>query len=314
MERIRVGREQPGLRAQHLQAILACQQISDAQVEGAQIGSTVIQFYSGKVRGGTYRFDIGTAGAVSLLLHTLFLPLSMAEEESTLFLRGGTHVSWSPTYDFLVNCWLYYMHRLGFNMTLQMQRAGFYPQGGGEVEVRIRPVKRVFPLQLQERGVLKKLYGYSAQTNLKEEVAIRQARQAIRILQEAGLEVEMEITALPSFSKNTTFALTAHFEHSRCCYTALGERGKRAEAVAAEACHRFLHFLQGTGAVDEYTADQLILPLAWAQEPSSFSVSTITNHLLTNVQTVSFFLPVDIQVQGELSQEGVVTVRHQQEG
>ncbi|RMF83846.1 MAG: RNA 3'-phosphate cyclase [Nitrospinota bacterium] len=308
MVRIRAGREKPGLRPQHLQAILACQRIAQARVEGARIGSTEIRFWPGKVRGGEYRFDIGTAGATSLLLHTLFLPLSFAEEETYLWLRGGTHVPWSPTYEFLAECWLYFMRRLGFDLDLRLLRAGFYPQGGGEMEVWIRPVKRLFPLQLLERGALLKITGYSAQANLKEEVALRQARYGKQLLKQAGFEVEMETATLPSLSRNTTFALTAYFTHSRCCYTALGARGKRAEKVAEEACQKLLHFLRQNGAVDEYMADQLILPLAWAGHDSSFSVSTITSHLLTNIHTVSAFLPVKITVQGELGSEGTVTL------
>lgn len=313
MHHIRAGREKPGLRAQHLQAILACQRIGKARVEGARIGSMQIEFWPEKVQGGTYQFDIGTAGSVSLLLQTLFLPLSMSPEASTLFLRGGTHVQWSPTYEFLTGCWLYFMQRLGLALELCMHRAGFYPQGGGEIEVHIQPVKRIVPLKLWERGALKKLYGYSAHTNLKEEVALRQAKQAKRLLQEAGLEVEMEITELPSFSRNTTFALTAHFEHSRCCYTALGERGKRAEVVATEVCQQFLAFLARGQAVDEYMADQLILPLCLAPSTSSFTVSSVTSHLLTNAQTVSYFLPVTVEVQGAVGERGIVTIQPTEE-
>jgi RNA 3'-terminal phosphate cyclase len=51
---------------------------------GDRVGSEAIAFAPGPVRPGEYSFDIGTAGATSLVLQTLLLPLALADGLSEL--------------------------------------------------------------------------------------------------------------------------------------------------------------------------------------------------------------------------------------
>jgi len=305
---VRAKRAKPGLQAQHLQALLAAQQICGATLEGAVKGSMRVCFIPGLPRSGSYRFDIGTAGAASLVLHTLYLPLARAEQPSTVQIIGGTHVAWSPSFNHLAGAWLPCLRRMGFEMELTLSRAGFYPQGGGELNARIEPIAAIQPIQLGTRGALEQVRVFSAHTNLKDEVADRQARTAERVLREAGLRCEVERTQLPSFSRNTVCAVTGIFENARVCYTALGERGKRAERVAEEACNAFLAFLRTDATVDEYLADQLLLPLALASGPSMFRTPRVTQHLLTNTATMQKFIPVTVRLTGALGEPGRVEV------
>ncbi|MBI3328937.1 MAG: RNA 3'-phosphate cyclase, partial [Nitrospinae bacterium] len=207
-----------------------------------------------------------------------------------------------------VEAWLPCLQRMGFHMELTLQRAGFYPQGGGELGTRIHPIPAIQPVRLETRGALQAVRVFSAHTNLKDEVADRQARAAQRALREAGLHPIIECTHLPSLSHNTVCAVTGIFEATRVCYTALGERGKRAEQVAEEACTAFLAFLQTAATVDEYLADQLLLPLALATGPSVFWTPRVTQHLLTNLATIQTFLPVTIGLTGTLGHPGRVEV------
>src|SRR5690606_28680975 len=126
---IRAKRRNPGLQAQHLQALLAAQQICGATVEGAIHGSRCVRFTPGPPRGGSYRFDIGTAGATSLVLHTVYLPLLRCAQGSTVQIIGGTHVPWSPTFNHLVDAWLPQLRAMGVSIDLTLRRAGFYPEG-----------------------------------------------------------------------------------------------------------------------------------------------------------------------------------------
>ena len=75
---IRARRDKPGLKPQHLKAVEAAAAISGARVQGAQLHSQTLSFEPGGVAAGSYRFDIGTAGSATLVLQTLFLPLSFA--------------------------------------------------------------------------------------------------------------------------------------------------------------------------------------------------------------------------------------------
>lgn len=308
MIHIRAKRPNPGLQPQHLQAFLAAQQICGAMVEGAGKGSLHVRFSPGEPRGGSYRFDIGTAGATSLVLHTVYLPLSRCDQPSTLRLRGGTHVPWSPSYPHLVDAWLPCLRSMGLKLELTLLRAGFYPHGGGEFVAGIAPVAAIQPLRLTSRGALQEVRVLSAHTNLKDEVAGRQARAAEQLLRQAGLSPVVEVTNLPSLSRNTVCAITGIFENTRVCYSALGERGKRAEQVAEDACRAFLAFLRTDATVDEYLADQLLLPMALASGPSVMRTPRVTPHLLTNIATLQKFLPTVIHLSGTSGQPGEVEV------
>jgi RNA 3'-terminal phosphate cyclase (ATP) len=308
MIHVRAKRPNPGLQAQHLQSLLAAQQVCAATVEGATKGSLKVRFMPGTPRSGIYRFDIGTAGATSLVLHTVYLPLHLGEQPSTVHILGGTHVPWSPTYHHLVEAWLPCLRSMGIGLELTLRRAGFYPHGGGELVAHLEPAATIQPLCLDARGPLQEVRVFSAHTNLTDVVAERQACAAQHMLQSAGLQPVVEQTQLASLSRNTICAITGVFQHARVCYTALGERGTRAEQVAEEACRAFLAFLRTEATVDEYLADQLLLPLALASGPSRFRTPRLTQHLLTNMATIRKFLPVGMRYTGTLGQPGNVEV------
>ena len=88
---IRAGRKKPGLMRQHLTAVRAATEISDAKVRGDAIGSRKLEFEPGKVRPGEYTFAVGTAGSATLVLQTVLPALVVADGPSRLTLRGGTH-------------------------------------------------------------------------------------------------------------------------------------------------------------------------------------------------------------------------------
>jgi len=311
IDNIRAGRRKPGLMAQHRKAVEAAAAVSGARVEGARLGSTALTFEPRGLRSGDYRFDIGTAGSTSLVLQTILLPLAFAGGPSRVTVTGGTHVAWSPCFHYLDLYWLPCLREIGMQVGLKLARAGFYPKGGGRIEAKIDPAGSLKPLDLTHRGNLGKILILSAVANLDVDIAHRQSRQARRRLDEAGVEaaVEEKIVSLPAVGKGTILLLLAEFEGSRCCYTALGERGKPAERVADEAAGAFLSFLVGDGAVDEHLADQLLLPLALVPGCSEIRTAAITGHLLTNAEVLREFLPVDIAVEGEVGRPGVVRVQ-----
>jgi RNA 3'-terminal phosphate cyclase (ATP) len=279
-----------------------------AQIEGAQLGSQTLAFHPNGIRSGEFRFDIGTAGATSLVLQTILPPLSFANSSSIVTLIGGTHVPRSPCFHFLQLHWLPYMCGIGFNIQLELETAGFYPRGGGCVRATVQPATTLSPLRLTNRGLLKRIRGISAVANLDFNVAERQRRQALKRLGELSTVTEIEILALGSPSKGTLLLLLAEFENSQCCFFGLGARGKPAERVADEAVGELLEFLATDGTVDHYLADQLTLPLALAPGVSELRTSKVTQHLATNAEIVRMFLPVIIKIDGEIGQPGSVRI------
>lgn len=308
---IRANRSKHGMLAQHLKSIDAAAAVSKAYVEGAALGSTSLTFRPSEINSGRYKIDIGTAGATTLVFQTIFLPLSCASAASSVIITGGTHVRWSPCYHYLQLQWLPIMQCMGFDADIELNSAGFYPQGGGRINSVIRPVKTIAPLVLTSRGKLIRITGISAVANLNREIAERQKRQALgRLLSLSNKlghpEVHIKTLEFPSSTKGTVLLLLAEFENGSACYYGLGELGKPAERVADEAVDALLLFIDTEATLDQYLADQLLLPLSFAEGPSIFYTSQITQHLLTNAEIIRLFLPVVISIDGALGKPGII--------
>ena len=306
---IRANRSQPGLRPQHLAAVKAVADITRGDLGGAEINSTRVQLIPEKVHGGDFQFNISTAGALTLVLQAVFLPLCFAGKTSEIIFSGGTHVRWSPTWHYIQECWWKMMSHLGFRGELTLERAGFYPRGGGKAKIKILPVKELQPLNCSERGKLIGIRGYSGVANLEESIAKRQKHQALRRLYEICRDSKIQTLVLPSPGKGTFILLKAEFSNCGCgCYSALGALGKPAEKVADEAVDDLLAFLKSDGCVDQFMADQLVLPLSIIPGESFFRTNRVTQHLLTNIHIIKQFLPVKITIDGELGEPALVKV------
>ncbi|HQS81905.1 MAG TPA: RNA 3'-terminal phosphate cyclase [Thiobacillus sp.] len=303
---IRARRPQPGMKPQHLKAVEAAAQISAAQVEGASPGSQTLRFEPTGLQGGKYAFDIGTAGAVSLLLQTVYLPLCFADGPSWLTLVGGTHVPWSPCYHYLQWQWLPWLAAAGYHVECSLERAGFYPRGGGLLHANIVPSRHLAPLRITERGRLLRIRGLSGVGRLDRSIAERQRNQAIGRLSDLAVPLEIEVAEVPAASPGTFIVLQAEFEGGRCCAFALGARHKPAEKVADEAALELRADIHAGGAIDAWLADQLLLPLAFVPGESTLSVCRISRHLRTNAELLRYFLPVSVAIEGETDQPGIV--------
>src|SRR5436305_1872307 len=163
LRNIRARRPKPGLQPQHLMSVRAAATVGQAQTRGASLHSSDLTFEPGAVKPGRYRFDIGTAGATSLVLHTVYLPLMLGQDgPSELTLTGGTHVKTSPSFHFLDRTWRAYLEAVGLRLRLEMVRPGFYPRGGGEVRAVLQPCAEVAPLRLLRRKGDVRVTGFSA--------------------------------------------------------------------------------------------------------------------------------------------------------
>lgn len=308
IEQIRAGRKQPGLAAQHLAAVRAAAAISGAELAGAEMGSTRLHFRPAGLFPGRYRYDVGTAGAVSLVLQTLFLPLALAPAPSQITIIGGTHVPWSPSFDYLQRVWLPLLRRLGFAAELSLIRAGFYPRGGGQIEAHIQPAGALYPLEITRRGELQRLTGLSGVANLPGHILRRQAEQMEKRLS-GRLSAPIAQVEWPAQGAGAAAFLCAGGASGGLGgFTGLGQRGKPAERVADEAINALQTYLATGAAFDPHLADQILLPLALIPQPSRFTTSAITLHLLTNAAVIRAFLPISIEITGDLGEIGEIVV------
>ncbi len=309
---IRANRSTPGLRHQHLTALNAVGEICGAAIQGAELGSREILFEPDEIHSGEYAFRIPTAGSASLVLQTVFYPLAAAENTSTVEVTGGTHVPWSPCFHYLSWQWLPALRKIGYQAELTLKRCGYYPQGGGKLTAAIHPVGEISALQMQERGAIKQVGGLSAVSNLPEEIARRQRR---RLVHRVGAKLplnDLKVQTLPAVGKGTFLAVLMEYEHSTAVFFSLGAKGKRAELVGDEAADQLIAHHRTKAPLDPYLGDQILLPLSLAEGPSQLQLSRITMHLRTNAAVIAKFLPVEIDILGEIDQPGEVRITPRQ--
>jgi RNA 3'-terminal phosphate cyclase (ATP) len=318
IERIRAGRRKPGLRPQHLTGVRAAARICNAQVVGAKLNAQELTFTPGtSPQAGTYTFDVaqaakgGSAGSVSLVLHTVLLPLALAEGTSQLTLKGGTHVAWSPPFDYVKRVYLPALVRAGIKAKARIAKWGWFPIGGGDVRVTIEGRGADAPLiglDLTDRGELLRVRGVSVSSNLPKHIRTRQERAALQALRSSGVNARIDVIDAPSKGTGTAVFLWAESENAVAGFTSLGKRGKPAERVAEEAADDLLEYMENGAALDRYLADQLVLPLALAEAASAFATEEVTQHLLTNAWVVNQFLPGRVRVVGGEGEPGLCGV------
>jgi RNA 3'-terminal phosphate cyclase (ATP) len=291
VERIRARRARPGLRPQHLAAVRAAGLACAAEVHGAFDGSPDLRFIPAEPAAGAFSFDIGTAGAATLVLQTVVPILATASEPSRVEVIGGTHVPLSPSFHFLSRHWCELVERLGLVSPLELARGGFMPRGGGEIRARVEPWKRPATLDLTKRGALVAVRGVSGHARVRGDVAQRAADAARTKLWEARrLESQWDVIELASASSGAFLQAEAVFENGRAAFGLLGERGLRAEVMGERAARRILRFLEDEeAAVDPWLADQLAVPFAVGRGGGRLTTSEVTSHLETVAAVVRAF-------------------------
>jgi RNA 3'-terminal phosphate cyclase (ATP) len=298
IDNIRAGRRRPGLSAQHLTALRAAAAVCDATVSGDEMGSQRVRFQpGGPSRPGDYSFDVaqvggaGSAGAVSLVFQTLFVPLALASGPSRLVLRGGTHVPWSPPYDYLADVYLPTLARLGLQADPELRKWGFYPAGGGELVVKIAgETAGVRALSLTQQSPLRRVWGTAVAANLPSHIPQRMANRVRNLLADAGIKAELNAQRVRAKGPGAGIVvLTENVDGTRAGFTAFGRKGLPAERVAEAVCLDLLAFHDSRTPVEMHLADQLILPLAMADGASLFTTCRVTKHLRTNMWVVEQF-------------------------
>jgi RNA 3'-terminal phosphate cyclase (ATP) len=309
---IRKGRKKPGLMPQHLTCVRAAQLLSHAEVKGDEKGSTALVFSPHEVKGGAFFFDIGTAGSTSLVLQTLIPSLLFIKEKSTVTLKGGTHVPFSPSFHYLQAVFALFMKKIGIEIQFTIDSYGFYPKGGGAVRAVISPAQEPKPLRIKERGTMVSLRGYSGVGNLPVSIAERQKTAFLNKIRahmhDILCPVNIELIKVPTQGQGTFIFLQSESENAIAGFTSLGARGKRAEVVGEEAAREFLKYHATEAALDPYIADQIVLYLSICGKESVFTTSSITQHLLTNLWVIGLFHEFNYAIEGKIGEAGMVKI------
>jgi RNA 3'-terminal phosphate cyclase (ATP) len=292
---IRANREPGGLRRQHLTAVTSAAAICGADVRGAHVESRELTFTPGAVRAGEYTFDVGGAGSTNLVLQTVLPPLLMADGESVLTLVGGTHNIYAPPFDFLEKAFLPLVRRMGAGVEIELERAGFYPRGGGRVGVWVTPRagrEKFVPIELHERGAAVYRRARAMVAGLRRDVAERELNV---VRDELGFgDAELVVEERPADEgPGNIVTIELGYEHVTEVFTGFGERGVPAERVAAAAVAQSRKYVATGAPVGDCLADQLLVPLALAGG-GAYTTGALTRHARTNINTIGLFLDVGI--------------------
>jgi len=300
IENIRAGRDKPGLLRQHLTAVNAAAAICGAKVSGAEISSRELSFEPGKVKTGEYTFSIGSAGSTTLVLQTVLPALLTANGPSSLTLEGGTHNPHAPPIDFLEKAFLPLVNRMGPTVSVALERAGFYPAGGGRFIVKVTPAAKLLPLHVPERGEIRRRLAKAVVAALPGEIAKRELQRVEKMLGWSG--EQLQIRQLPDeWGPGNLLTLEIESEHVTEVFTGFGMKAVTADAVAEQAVKQARRYLAAKIPVGECLADQLLLPMALAGE-GSFLTHSPTRHTKTNTDVITRFLPVRFAM-NELSRD-----------
>lgn len=299
---IRKRRSPPGLRPQHLEAVLTAARLCDAEIKGANLGSGELWFKPGNIKGGEFKAEIGTAGSIPMLLLTV-LPICLYVERriSLQVSKGGTDVRHAPTLNYLRHVLLPTLRKMGVEASIKVDAYGYYPVGMGQVYLKAEPCRNLKPLRLERFGEVENIYGLSVCTFLKDRrVAERQADAAKKHLRTRGYRAEIDVlydTSNPQ-QKGSSLVLWAETDLGVLLGgDAIGEIRKPSEAVGKEAAENLLEELDAKATTDIHLADMLVPYIGLAQGESTYTARELTDHLDTNIWLTEKILGSEFRIE-----------------
>lgn len=308
--KIRANRPKPGLNYQHVVAIKSVVDLCSAEVEGLSKGSEMIEFSPNEIKGGTFHFDILTAGSTTLVLQACIPSCLFANEKTELTITGGTDVKWSPPIDYLRFVFAPLLHKMCAEVSIITLKRGHYPKGGGEIKAVVKPVDKLLPLTLEKRGGLKTIKGISHVSNLPSNISKRMKHTAsLKLVNYGNVHVSEEHYPHgkdPSHGAGAGIILWANYENTILGVNGLGEKGVPAERLGQNAVDDLLKEMDSKATLDVHASDQFLPYMALAKGESVFLARELTNHSKTNMWLIEKFLDVKFEVEDK---EGLKEVR-----
>ncbi len=299
---IRQNRPQPGLKHQHLEAVITVAKLCNAQIKGATLGSKELWFTPQEIIGGNVEAEIETAGSIPMLMLAALPVCLFAKNPVGLHVaKGGTDTTHAPTINYMRSVLLTALKRMEVEAAITVQKYGYYPKGMGEATINVKPNKSLKSLQLESFGKIKHIKGISTATFLADrQVAERQAKTATQRLFENGYEADIQVINDQSnpFQKGSSIVLWAETDTGVVVGAdAIGQLRKTSEAVGKEAAEKLAVELSAKPTVDVFLADMLIPYMALAHGSSAFLTRAISEHIEANIWLMKKLLNTNFTVE-----------------
>ena len=295
---IRANRPNPGIKPQHYISIKIIKELCNAETEGLNIDSTSLIFKPGNFKGGNYKFDIGTAGSITLVFQACILACFQSKEKISINLKGGSDVKWAPSWDYYNYVFLKLIEKMNIKIKSHLLKRGYYPKGGGEAELNIEPIKDIKPFNANENQEFKSVEGIIHISNLPYHITKRMKHSSLKIFVKNNIDASIECEEISnSLSPGTGITLWSQSNDSIIGTTIIGEKGITAEEIGKAAANNLLKEIESGTTIDEYAFDQILpyFALAAKKDSSTCIVRKVSNHALTNMWLIKKFLDVNFQ-------------------
>ncbi len=284
----RAKRPKPGLRPQHLSSVLACAELCGAHTEGVSVGCREFTFVPGtRIRGGSFAWDIGTAGSATMLALSILPVACFADGPVMARITGGVFQDFAPSPHHMRQVLVPLLTRMGASVELRVIRAGYVPQGAGVIELRVKPVKHpLTALTLEKQGHIHQVRGVAFASHLDERhVSERMAQVCEQHLAEVGLRCHIERVS-DTAARHAGASLAVWAQTTSGCVLGADRAGalrRSSEAIGRFVAATLLEDIATGATVDHHAADQLILFAALADGTSRYLVPRQTEHVESNL-------------------------------
>jgi RNA 3'-terminal phosphate cyclase (ATP) len=278
LENIRKNRKIPGLRPQHLTAITILQKITNAKVIGAEIGSTELKFIPGNIESVDLVENIGTAGSIPLILQALIPVIAISQKKLDLAIKGGTDVLWSPSIDYIQHVLGEAYSRMGIKFSIGLSKRGYYPKGGGYVQLQVHPhnIKAIL-FSKRKTSNVKLICSFS---KLPIEKIKKEIEEIKKKLTDANFIVDIEIRNEEALNSGASVLIYSIDENSIIGIDGLFDKKMQKFNLDVE---KFIK----SSSIDENLADMLVVPASLGNGKTIFQVREISKHLETNLFVTS---------------------------
>ena len=276
IKNIRQGRPNPGLKPQHLTVLKILKKICDASLDNVKIGSTDLKFIPKKMKSLNVTEDVGTAGSIALIIQVLIPVVAACKKSLKITIKGGTNVLWSPTIDYTEVILKELYSRMGIKFSINLIKRGFFPKGGGIIELEVFPSNMINPINLKSRKT-KNVKLFCSFSNLPLNLINDEIKNIREKLIENKFKVESKIKEESALDSGSSLLISSIDNESIIGVDSIfNKKMKKFDLNLDE-------FLQNKFSVDENLADMIVVPASLADGMTIFQVKKISKHLETNL-------------------------------
>ncbi len=290
VENIRINRSNPGLRAQHLCLLKSLCTLCNGSLKGGTVGSKNVVFHPGCVCPGSYSFEVGTAGSMTLILQALLLSCVGSPGKYVFELSGGSDVSWSPGWDYFCNVFVVLLRRMGIGIDCELLKRGYYPQGGGKIRLTCFFPERLTSLQLPGSQKYNRVEGIIHGCGLNDSVFTRLSHSIKQKAVGCGFSSDLKIEKSKAESIGIGASLWSYGSLDGVVgISVLGKKGVASEKIGNDAMTSLAMEMKSKVSIDMHCFDQILPFLVIASGESKVVIRSLSSHAKSAVWLVEKF-------------------------